>query len=89
MAEKIRDAVAAFRFEWLGTSFRIGASIGQMDFHDDSMEADELLRHADAMCYRAKALGRNRVVSWDEADEQALRASLRGQRLRARETRRH
>jgi diguanylate cyclase (GGDEF)-like protein/PAS domain S-box-containing protein len=89
VAEKIRDAVAAFRFDWLGTSFHIGASIGQMDFHDDGMQADELLRHADAMCYRAKALGRNRVVSWREEGGPALRSGLGGQRLRARETRRH
>jgi len=89
VAEKIRDAVAAFRFEWLGAVFRIGASIGQMDFRDDNMQADELLRHADAMCYRAKALGRNRVVSWDEENHGGLPDSLRGQRLRARETRRH
>lgn len=64
VAEKIRGAVLDFRFEWLGQDFRIGASIGQIDFHDGSMEADELLRHADAMCYRAKARGRNRVVTW-------------------------
>jgi len=83
VAEKIRDAVAGFHFEWLGVAFAIGASIGQMDFSDGEMDADQLLRHADAMCYRAKALGRNRVVSWHEAGvDRDIRSHRQHRRLR-------
>ena len=87
VAEKIRDAVSGFRFEWLGADFRVGASIGQMDFSDGAMDADQLLRHADAMCYRAKSLGRNRVVSWLDGGERE--PWLRGRTPPARDAKSH
>ena len=63
VAEKIRAAVAGFEFVWEGERFRIGTSIGLLDFRDDLHSPAELLARADELCYRAKARGRNRVVA--------------------------
>ncbi|NUS38752.1 MAG: diguanylate cyclase [Lysobacter sp.] len=71
VAEKLRSAVAGFEFVWEGERFRIGASIGQLDFADGAHSPDELLARADELCYRAKALGRNQVVAGDAADPAA------------------
>lgn len=63
VAERIRAAVAGFRFEWQEACFEIGVSIGLVDFHDGTLSPRQLLRRADALCYAAKTAGRNRVVA--------------------------
>jgi len=60
IAEAIRDEIAQFRFVWEGQEFQIGASIGLV-YLDPSMNIEAALRAADAACYQAKELGRNRV----------------------------
>ncbi len=62
VAEKIRSGLEGFRFQWQGQEFTIGASIGQVNFHDDAATGVELLNIADEMCYLAKHRGRNQVV---------------------------
>ncbi|HSR65148.1 MAG TPA: diguanylate cyclase [Xanthomonadaceae bacterium] len=86
VAEKLRTAVAGFEFVWEGERFRVGASIGQLDFADGRHSPDALLARADALCYRAKALGRNRVVVGNAAEapspaHPARPAAAMGQRL--------
>lgn len=62
VAERIRAAVAGFRFRWLDQEFTIGASIGVVAFgRDGALTPQQLLNCADEMCYRAKSEGRNRV----------------------------
>lgn len=62
VAEKIRCGLEGFRFQWQGQEFTIGASMGQVNFHDDAATGGELLNVADEMCYLAKHRGRNQVV---------------------------
>jgi diguanylate cyclase (GGDEF)-like protein/PAS domain S-box-containing protein len=64
VAEKVRRAISAYEFDWQGEIFRIGASIGQLEFGDAKLSAYELLYRADEMCYLAKSRGRDRVVSF-------------------------
>jgi diguanylate cyclase (GGDEF)-like protein/PAS domain S-box-containing protein len=64
VAEKVRRAIAAHQFDWQGDIFRIGASIGQLEFSDGKLTAYELLYRADEMCYLAKSRGRDRVVAF-------------------------
>ncbi|MFC5579223.1 diguanylate cyclase domain-containing protein [Lysobacter niabensis] len=62
VAERIRSAVAGFRFRWLEQEFTVGASIGLVAFgHDGVLTPQQLLNRADEMCYRAKSEGRNQV----------------------------
>lgn len=63
VAGKLRATIAAFEFAWQGLVFRIGASIGLLPFGDGERSPAELIRRADALCYRAKSGGRDRVVS--------------------------
>jgi Amt family ammonium transporter len=77
-AEKIRSAVAAFRFSWEGVEFRIGASIGRVDFRNGAMTVSELLVHADEMCYLAKTSGRNRIQSYEPQRGRPLKQTTNG-----------
>ena len=63
VAGKLRRIASDFTFAWQGLTFRIGLSIGLLAFTDDSRSPADLLRRADALCYRAKAGGRNRVAA--------------------------
>ena len=62
VAERLRDAVAGFRFTWQGEVFGVGVSIGQVNFSDGALTLRELMNRADKMCYVAKSKGRNRVA---------------------------
>ena len=70
VVEKLRDAVAAFRFLYDGRSFDIGVSIGMVEISPQSRSVSELLSAADVACYTAKELGRNRshLYQNDDAD---------------------
>jgi len=60
IAEKLRVSVEDLVFSEGGRSFRVGASIGIAPI-DGSKEAQDVISAADAVCYAAKAGGRNRV----------------------------
>jgi len=62
VAEKIRNAVVDFAFAWDGGEYRIGTSIGLVEFNDGDRSVDDLIELADGMCYAAKDSGRNRVA---------------------------
>ena len=61
VSERLRDAVAGFRFTWQDQVFAVGVSIGQVNFDDGTLALRELMHRADNALYRAKADGRNRV----------------------------
>ena len=65
VAQKIVDAIASTRFEWLGETYSIGASIGIAMIGAEECDRDPLA-DADSACYAAKASGRGRVVLWGE-----------------------
>jgi diguanylate cyclase (GGDEF)-like protein/PAS domain S-box-containing protein len=75
-AEGILEALSR-PFSLAGTDFHIGASIGIGVFPRDANDAEELLRHADAAMYQAKARGRNTVAIFSgEAQQSRERLSL-------------
>ncbi len=71
LAHKLREAVQDFRFRWDGKEFRVGASIGVVGIDAESGALATVLSAADAACYVAKDMGRNRV--WvHQADEREV-----------------
>jgi diguanylate cyclase (GGDEF)-like protein/PAS domain S-box-containing protein len=71
IANELRQVVSAFRFAWEERTFEIGVSIGLVLVTAESGELSDVLRAADAACYVAKDLGRNRVHVY-QADDLAL-----------------
>lgn len=61
LAMKLLNAIREFRFMWQGRVFEIGVSIGVAPILGISGGRGEILSAADAACYVAKELGRNRV----------------------------
>ena len=74
VAEKIRNAVVDFVFAWNGGEYRIGTSIGLVEFDDGERSVDALIALADRMCYVAKDAGRNRVAVHSVVDGRTLPA---------------
>lgn len=73
IAEQIREAIHAFRFPWGDKQFAIGASIGLVKIDADTENLSKLLSIADAACYAAKDLGRNRVHVYQPDDQELAR----------------
>jgi len=66
VAETVREAIDNFRFMWAGRNFRLGASIGVIPIDFSSGNIANVMRSADAACYTAKELGRNRIHVYSE-----------------------
>jgi diguanylate cyclase (GGDEF)-like protein len=60
-AELLRQAVQEFRFFWQGRLFEISVSVGAVSIDRDHCHIREVLNAADAACYEAKRMGRNRI----------------------------
>lgn len=68
LANRIRERIEDFRFQWKTQRFSIGASIGVVPIqHSGSVE--DVLSLADSACYEAKQLGRNRVHVFHPGDQ--------------------
>jgi diguanylate cyclase (GGDEF)-like protein/PAS domain S-box-containing protein len=73
IVEKIRKTVKEFRFTWEDKNFELGASIGMVPVDRDSVSVTELLSEADAACYVAKDLGRNRIHKYQQGDSDLVK----------------
>ncbi|MGC1440410.1 MAG: EAL domain-containing protein, partial [Burkholderiaceae bacterium] len=69
VAEKIRAAVEKYRYVWHGESYAVGASIGAAQMENSFKNGEEVMRAADACCYKSKQEGRNRVSLYRLGDE--------------------
>lgn len=72
-AEKVRDAIDAFRFMWQGKMFRVGTSIGVVPITGHTHGKSDILSYADTACYAAKDLGGNRVHIYHPDDTELAR----------------
>lgn len=75
IAQRVRSRIAAFRLEWAGESFEIGASIGLVEIEDGLADVAAVMASADAACYEAKRNGRNAVGSRFEGRLSVVRGS--------------
>jgi diguanylate cyclase (GGDEF)-like protein len=73
LADRLREIIRAFRFAWDGQVFAVGASIGMVRLDPGLYTVAEALAAADAACYAAKSLGRNRIHVYHASDEQLAR----------------
>ncbi len=69
IADTILDKVSNYQFIWEQRRFRIGVSIGLVITSNDITSPIELMKRADAACYTAKDLGRNRIHVYHDNDE--------------------
>jgi diguanylate cyclase (GGDEF)-like protein/PAS domain S-box-containing protein len=81
VAEDLLKALAE-PFSISGAEFHIGASIGISLYPRDAADVDELLRHADAAMYAAKAAGRNAVTVFNGDPHEPLERLSMTSRLR-------
>lgn len=60
IAERIKNSIASYRFNWEGKTFTVSSSIGIL--HLSTLEGDKknILSCVDSACYAAKEAGRNR-----------------------------
>jgi len=75
VVKRALDAVGAPYFID-GAEVRVTASIGVTLFPGDTMDPDQLLRHADQAMYKAKQAGKNRFSIFDPTLESRARANL-------------
>lgn len=68
VAASLLERVHDIQFHWEGQTFRISASIGLVAVASDAPSFTELLKQADAACYMAKDLGRNRTHVYHPED---------------------
>jgi diguanylate cyclase (GGDEF)-like protein/PAS domain S-box-containing protein len=61
IANAMRETVREFRFVWEGKTFSVGVSVGLVPIGPESGDIKQVLAAADACCYEAKKLGRDRV----------------------------
>ena len=73
IANKLLEAASGFRFSWQDNVFRISVSIGITIIDKNCISIKDALRDADAACYIAKELGRNRIHIYKEGDEEVTK----------------
>ena len=65
---RVHAALAVQAFRWNGRAFGLNCCVGVVEINDEAIDADRLLRAADAACYVAKEEGRNRIRCYRDAD---------------------
>jgi diguanylate cyclase (GGDEF)-like protein/PAS domain S-box-containing protein len=61
VADAVHQTLDALRFQWNDRVFRVGASIGVLEFRSGQATLSELMSAADLACYAAKNAGRRRT----------------------------
>jgi diguanylate cyclase (GGDEF)-like protein/PAS domain S-box-containing protein len=68
VASTLQKAIQDYQFSWEGQSFKVGVSMGLVVITEAIPNLTELLKQADAACYMAKDMGRNRIHVYHEED---------------------
>ena len=61
VADNVHQCLDEFKFGWDGRVFRVGASIGLLEFRPGEISLTDLMSAADLACYSAKHAGRRRT----------------------------
>ena len=73
VAVNIQNAIQGFQFKWEGQNFKVGVSIGLVPITETTTSLSGLLKDADAVCYMAKDMGRNRIHVYHPEDLEMAR----------------
>jgi diguanylate cyclase (GGDEF)-like protein/PAS domain S-box-containing protein len=73
VATSLHKAIHDYQFSWEGQSFKVGVSIGLVAITEAIPDLTELMKQADAACYMAKELGRNRIHVYQADDSDMTR----------------
>jgi len=68
VADGIHTTLDDFKFAWNDRVFRVGASIGVLEFRPGETSLTELMSAADMACYAAKNAGRRRTHVYERDD---------------------
>ena len=68
VAESIRSAVEAHRFDWKDAFMSVRCSIGVIPVNFESKDVATLMSFADVACYSAKDMGRNQSHLYQDSD---------------------
>jgi diguanylate cyclase (GGDEF)-like protein/PAS domain S-box-containing protein len=68
IANTLREVLEGFRFGWQDKSFTVGVSIGLVPLIETGETLSSVFSAADAACYAAKDMGRNRVHVYQAGD---------------------
>lgn len=68
VARKICEGIDAYRFQYDGQTFRVGASIGLVPIDERWPDSESIMRAADGACFAAKEGGRNRFHTYLNTD---------------------
>ena len=77
VAEKIRDSIEGYRFEWQDSFTTVRCSMGVVIVTSENADVADLMGSADVACYSAKDMGRNQVHLYKDSD-----ASLRHEEMK-------
>lgn len=72
IANQLKEQIQEFHYEWNGSVFRIGASIGLVSINKNSFSVELIMSAADTACYAAKDTGRNRVHVYKPDDKEVV-----------------
>ena len=75
IADNLRTSVKDFTFTYDNKIFGIGVSIGLVPITKDNGSLQDIMKRADASCYIAKDLGRNRIHIYAEDDAEITKRS--------------
>jgi diguanylate cyclase (GGDEF)-like protein/PAS domain S-box-containing protein len=75
VATTIQKTIQDNQFSWEGQTFKVGVSIGLVAANEATPNLTELLKEADAACYMAKELGRNRIHVYHAGDSEIAKRS--------------
>lgn len=80
IAEDLRNIVEDFSFPWGERVFAVSVSVGVVNFggseHRDRCDMTEVLHLADAACFAAKNMGRNRIHVHRDSDKVLKRKNI-------------
>lgn len=73
VVQRLVTSINEYRFLWEGRLYRVGASAGLTQIHQDNCQNSEVMAQADLACYNAKHNGRGQLSVYEARLQRQLR----------------